>query len=242
MDCAADFAVGITDELISALGQIPGVQVAGRTSVFALRDPGLDSKAIGARLNAATLLEGSVQRAGSSLRVTAQIIDAATGRVLWSDIYRRDVKDMLDVEEEISRGIVAALRLQLNGGGRPLVRHGTENTDAHDLYLKGRYFWNQRTKVGLAKGIECFEQAIAVDPTSAVAHAGLVAAGLDGWTWLVDLPAAALTLWLAFRWGLVQSLRIELATGARTAQSRSRLRATSTAARAWSNCASASET
>ena len=173
------FAVGITDELISALGQIPGVQVAGRTSVFALRDPGLDSKAIGARLNAATLLEGSVQRAGSSLRVTAQIIDAATGRVLWSDIYRRDVKDMLDVEEEISRGIVAALRLQLNGGGRPLVRHGTENTDAHDLYLKGRYFVNQRGAGGLPalqRAIGFFQQALGLDSSYAQAWAGLAQA------------------------------------------------------------------
>ena len=172
------FAVGITDELISALGQIPGVQVAGRTSVFALRDPGLDSKAIGARLNAATLLEGSVQRAGSSLRVTAQIIDAATGRVLWSDIYRRDVKDILDVEEEISRGIVAALRLQLNGGGQPLVRRSTENPEAHDRYLKGRYFLNQRgaSVPALQKAIEYFKEALALDSSYAQAWAGLAQA------------------------------------------------------------------
>jgi len=173
------FAVGITDELISALGQIPGVQVAGRTSVFALRDPGLDSKAIGARLNAATLLEGSVQRAGSSLRVTAQIIDAATGRVLWSDIYRRDVKDILDVEDEISRAIVAALQLRLRGGDQPLVRHGTENTDAHDLYLKGRYFVNQRAAGGLPalqRAIGFFQQALALDSNYAQAWAGLAQA------------------------------------------------------------------
>ena len=173
------FAVGITDELISALGQIPGMQVAGRTSVFALRDPGLDSKAIGARLNAATLLEGSVQRAGSSLRVTAQIIDAATGRVVWSDIYRRDVKDILDVEDEISRAIVTALQLRLRREDQPLVRHGTENPEAHDLYLKGRYFVNQRAAGGLPallRAIGFFQQSLALDSNYAQAWAGLAQA------------------------------------------------------------------
>jgi serine/threonine-protein kinase len=173
------FAVGITDELISALGQIAGVQVAGRTSVFALRDSGLDSKTIGARLNATTLLEGSVQRAGATLRVTAQFIDAATGRILWSETYRREVKDILDVEDEISRAIVAALQLRLRGGDQPLVRHGTENTDAHDLYLKGRYFVNQRAAGGLPalqRAIGFFQQALALDSNYAQAWAGLAQA------------------------------------------------------------------
>ncbi|HEY6059028.1 MAG TPA: protein kinase [Gemmatimonadales bacterium] len=173
------FAVGITDELISALGQIVGVQVTSRTSAFALRAAGLDSKAIGARLNATTLLEGSVQRAGPALRVTAQFIDAATGRVLWSETYRRPVKDILDVEDEISRAIVTALQLRLRTGDQPLVRHGTENTDAHDLYLKGRYFVNQRGAGGvpaLQRAIGFFQQALALDSSYAQAWAGLAQA------------------------------------------------------------------
>ncbi len=172
------FAVGITDELISALGQIPGVQVAGRTSVFALQDSGLDSKAIGARVNATTLLEGSVQRAGASLRVTVQFINAATGRILWSETYRRPVRDILDVEDEISRAVVAALQLRLSAGNQPLLRHGTENTEAHDLYLKGRYFVNQRASglPALRRAIEFFKQALALDSNFAQAWAGLAQA------------------------------------------------------------------
>ncbi|HEY6110214.1 MAG TPA: protein kinase, partial [Gemmatimonadales bacterium] len=173
------FAVGITDELISALGQIAGVQVTSRTSAFALRASGLDSKAIGARLNATTLLEGSVQRAGPALRVSAQFIDAATGRVLWSETYRRPVKDILDVEDEISRAIVTALQLRLKTGDQPLVRHGTENTDAHDLYLKGRYFVNQRGAGGLPalqRAIGFFQQALTLDSSYAQAWAALAQA------------------------------------------------------------------
>jgi serine/threonine-protein kinase len=171
------FAVGITDELISGLGQIPGVQVAGRTSVFALRDSGLDSKGIGARLNATTLLEGSVQRAGDKLRVTATFIDAASGRVLWSATYPRPVKDILDVEAEISRAIVTALYPRLSGD-RPVLPHSTENPEAHDLYLKGRYFLNQRAagKPALPRAIEFFKQALALDSSYAQAWAGLAQA------------------------------------------------------------------
>jgi serine/threonine-protein kinase len=173
------FADGITDELINALGQVPGLRVPGRTSVFALRRSDLDSKTIGARLNAMMLLEGSVQRAGTTLRVTAQLIDAASGLVQWSHEYRREVKDVIDVEDEISHAIVAELRIHLSGDKQALVPRGTGNTEAHDLYLKGRYFVNQRGAGGMAalqRAIGFFRQALALDSNYAQAWAGLAQA------------------------------------------------------------------
>ena len=168
------FAFGITDELINALGQVPGLQVTARTSAFALRDSGLDARAIGARLNATMLLEGTVQRAGATMRVTAQFISAATGDVLWSDTYRRQGTDIIEVEDEISHAIVGALQLRLSRGDRPLVQHSTDNPQAYDLYLKGRYFWNQRASPpALRRAIGYFEQAIALDSSYARAWAGL---------------------------------------------------------------------
>ena len=169
------FADGITAELINALGRVPGLRVPGRTSAFALRRENLDSKTIGSRLNATMLLEGSAQRAGDKLRVTAELIDAVTGDVLWSDVYRRDVKDILDVEDEISRAIVAALQVHLAGGARRLVEHGTENSEAHDLYLKGLYFLNHRAggPAALQRSIAFLKQALALDSNYAQAWAGL---------------------------------------------------------------------
>jgi serine/threonine-protein kinase len=168
------FAYGITDELINALGQVPGVRVTARTSAFALRDSGLDVRTIGARLGATMLLEGTVQRAGGTIRVTAQFINAATGAVLWSDTYRRQGKDIIDVEDEISHAIVGALQLHLIGTDHPLVQRRTDNPEAYDLYLKGRYFWNQRmAPQALGRAIGYFEQAIALDSSYARAWAGL---------------------------------------------------------------------
>lgn len=171
------FADGITDELINGLGRIPGMRVPGRTSAFALQRSGLDARAIGGRLGASLLLEGSVQRADSSLRVSAQLIDASTGVVQWSESYRREVKDLIDVEDEISRAIVGALQLRLARPGDPLVVRGTENPAAHDLYLKGRYFVSLREDpAALQRGIDFLQHAIALDSGYAQAWAGLAQA------------------------------------------------------------------
>jgi serine/threonine-protein kinase len=172
------FADGITDELINALGRVPGLRVSGRTSVFALRQSHLDSRTIGSRLNATMLLDGSAQRAGNSLRVTAELVDAASGKVLWSESYRREVKDIIDVEDDISHAIAGALQVRLAGDPRPLVPRGTENPEAHDLYLKGRYFVNQRSSglPALQRAIGFFKQALALDSNYAQAWAGLAQA------------------------------------------------------------------
>lgn len=164
---------GISEEIINALARIPGLQVAARTSSFAFRGKALDLAAIGRALKVATVLEGSVRRAGMRLRVTVQLAKVADGYQLWSERYDRDVTDVFQIQEEIAHAVAG--RLQATFGGAPgglTFRRPTENLDAYHLYLKGRYYWEQRG-VGLKTALECFGQALALDPNYALAHAGL---------------------------------------------------------------------
>jgi len=168
-------ADGMTDALIDGLSRVTGLQVASRMSVFAYRDAQLDSRAIGARLHVATMLEGTYQRAGSTLQVSIRLVSAGDGYVLWSKTFRRDRKDVFALQDEISEAVVRALQVRLVGEARPLVRHPTENLEAYDLYLKGRWFWNQRGAgpAPLHRAVDYFNQAIALDSNYARAWAGL---------------------------------------------------------------------
>ncbi len=165
---------GITDELIDALAKVEGLRVASRTSVFALKGKPQDVRAIGALLGAAVLLEGTVRKIGDRLRITAQLSSTEDGRLLWSQRYDRRLDDVFAIQEEIGRTIVDTLRAtsfaDLNA---PTPRRATQNVKAYGLYLKGRYAWNKRTQEGVAEGIAFFEQAIAEDPTYALAYTGL---------------------------------------------------------------------
>jgi eukaryotic-like serine/threonine-protein kinase len=182
---------GMTESLIDALSRVPGLHVASRLSVFSYQNSGLDTRAIGARLHAAVMLEGSYQRAGSLLQVSVRLINADDGYVLWSDTFRRDPKDIFAVQDEISQSVVRALQVRLGGPARPLVSRPTGNLEAYDLYLKGRWFWNLRaTGPGpLHRAIGFFQQAIALDSNYAAAWAGLA----DGYSMLPafgDAPPA----------------------------------------------------
>src|SRR5581483_10718197 len=134
------FSEGITEELINALANIDGLRVTSRTAVFALRGTTESVQKIGADLGVETLLEGSVRRDGTALRVTAQLINVRDGYHLWSKTYDRELKSIFAVEDEIARSIADALQRKLVG-----VKPPTANVQAHDLYLRGRYFWNQRS-------------------------------------------------------------------------------------------------
>ncbi|MGZ6124165.1 MAG: tetratricopeptide repeat protein, partial [Myxococcales bacterium] len=136
--------------------------------VFALRGTNSTVQQIGAELRVDTLLEGSIRREGNALRVTAQLINVKDGYHLWSKTYDRELKSIFAVEDEIARSIADALRRKLVG-----LKPSTANAQAHDLYLRGRYFWNQRSSEGIAKAAGYFEQAIAEDPSYALAWAGL---------------------------------------------------------------------
>jgi serine/threonine-protein kinase len=165
---------GITDELIHALGNVEGLNVASRTSVFALKGLLEDVRNLGARLGVSAVLEGTVRRAGNRLRITAQLSGVAEGRTLWSERYDRELADVFEIQDEIARTIVTTLRTTLlrDLGDAPPVRY-TANLTAYHLYLKGRYWWNRRTQAAIAEGIKYFERAIEEDPGYALAYTGL---------------------------------------------------------------------
>ncbi|MDP9202433.1 MAG: tetratricopeptide repeat protein [Gemmatimonadota bacterium] len=165
---------GITDELINALAQVEGLRVASRTSVFALKGKAQDVRAIGALLEASEVLEGTLRRSGQNLRITAQLTSTDDGRLMWSERYDRRLDDVFAIQDEIARTIVTKLRSTSFADvvAPPSNRH-TENVEAYGLYLRGRYAWNKRTSEGVSEGIKYFEEAIAADPSYALAYTGL---------------------------------------------------------------------
>jgi len=164
---------GISEDLLNAFTRIEGLHVAARTSCFAFKGRNEDIRKIGEALGVETVLEGSVRRAGGKLRVTAQLVNAADGFRLWSDSFDRPMQDVFAIQDDITLAIMAALQLRLTGrDGQPLFKLATSNADAYELYLKGRFFWNQRG-VGLKKALHYFELALIEDPGYALALSGL---------------------------------------------------------------------
>jgi TolB-like protein/Tfp pilus assembly protein PilF len=174
------FSDGITEEIIDTLARLPGLRVAARTSSFAFRGRAVDVAEVGAKLKVAAVLEGSVRKSGSQLRITAQLIKVADGFHLWSERYDREMTDVFAIQEEIAKAIAERLQITFDGdGGGGLVTTPTKNLDAYHLYLRGRYAWARRG-LGLKQALDCFSQALALDPNYASAHAGLA----DSWTLL----------------------------------------------------------
>lgn len=171
------FCDGMTEELLNALVRLPELHVAARTSSFAYKNTHKDIRSIAQELSVETVLEGSVRRSGSRIRITAQLINAADGYHLWSDRYDREMSDLFAIQDEIAGAIVRTLELKLAGDAQTLVQRGTVDQDAYHAYLRGRHFWNQRA---LPKAIAQFEQAIAIDPDYALAYTGLA----DGYAFL----------------------------------------------------------
>ncbi len=165
---------GITEELINAVANISGLRVASRTSAFALKKSGLDLREIGRRLGVGTVLEGSVRREGRKLRVIARLSTVSDGLQVWHKDYNRDLADLFAVEQEIALAIAKALELRLaEFEEQRLARVPTREADAHDLYLRGRYLWNQRAPTSLREGLALFERATKIDPNYALAYAGI---------------------------------------------------------------------
>ena len=178
-NASADSAVnyvgeGVAEELIGALSKVPGIRVAPRSSSFGLRDEPGGGRAVGARLGVGRVLEGTVRKAGSRLRVTAQLTDVGAGYSIWTDSFDRQDGDALALEEELARAILAKLAPTLSAGGaRPAIRRGTTDPAAYDLYLQGRYYFGLRTGPTFVRAGELFEAALARDSTFARAWAGL---------------------------------------------------------------------
>jgi serine/threonine-protein kinase len=166
------FSDGLAEDIIDALTKLPGLRVIARTSAFAFRGKEVDISEIGAKLKVATILEGSVRKAGNRIRVTAQLIKAADQSHLWSERYDRDMTDVFAIQDDISQAIVEKLRVRL-AGDRPLVKRHTQNVEAYNLFLRGRHCVLRMTPEALAKGKEYLEQAIALDPDYALAYTGM---------------------------------------------------------------------
>ena len=167
------FSDGMSEEIINALHRVRGLRVASRTSSFSFKGRLVDIAEVGVKLNVDSVLEGSVRKAGSKLRITAQLIDVPGGGHLWSESYDREWGDIFAIQGEIANAIVDGLKVTLaDKPGDRLIKPTTENLDAYQLYLQGRFYWNRRE---LRQAIERLEQAIAIDPDYALAHAGLAA-------------------------------------------------------------------
>jgi adenylate cyclase len=162
---------GISEDLLNALWRIEGLHVAARTSCFAFKGRNEDVRKIGEALGVETVLEGSVRKVDNRLRVTAQLINVDDGFRLWSHSFDRQMQDVFAIQDDIASAIVAALRLRL-AGRRRLAKLRTNSTEAYELCLKGRFFWNSRG-VGLSKALHYFELALLEDPDYALALAGL---------------------------------------------------------------------
>jgi TolB-like protein/Tfp pilus assembly protein PilF len=168
------FCDGMAEEIINALSQVEDLRVVARTSAFSFRGKEIDIREIGKKLNVRTLLEGSVRKAGNRVRITAQLINVSDGYHLWSERFDRDLADVFAIQDEISLTIVDKLKVKLLGDEKEkLLRRYTQNLEAYDLYLKGRYHWNRRTPEALRKAMVHFEQVIQKDPNYALAYAGL---------------------------------------------------------------------
>jgi TolB-like protein/tetratricopeptide (TPR) repeat protein len=168
------FSDGITEELIHRISIVDGLRVAARTSSFLFKGKSAETGEIARRLNVAHVLEGSVRKAGNRLRITAQLIDLDDGYHAWSEIYDRQLDDVFALQTEIAQAIAIAMKVQLSDRERGQVtRVGTHDPQAYQFYLKGRYFWNQRTEPALHRAIACFQDAIARDPAYARAHTGV---------------------------------------------------------------------
>jgi serine/threonine-protein kinase len=195
----------MADELTTALASVDGLSVAATSSAFTYRGKTVDPREAGRALNVSAVLQGRARRAGSVLRVSAQLTNAADGLVIWSRSYDREAKDVFSVQDELVREIVGALRITLAGGAATTAMRGTRDVEAYDLYLRGLYFLNQRGP-GVARSIPYFRQAIARDSTFARAWAQLGTA--YGFLFVFDLVAPDTTLHQA-RTAIARSLQLD---------------------------------
>ncbi len=168
------FAEGMTDALIADLGNISALRVISRTSVMQYKNARRSLPEIARALNVDGLIEGSVTRQGDRVRITAQLFQTKPERRVWGETYERDLKDLLSLQREVARVIASEIRVNLTTQEQAhLATAVSINLEAHEAYLKGRYFWNKRTAEGLKKGLEYFNRATDKDPTYAAAYSGL---------------------------------------------------------------------
>jgi TolB-like protein/DNA-binding SARP family transcriptional activator len=165
---------GIAESLINSLSQLPRLKVMSRDSAFRYKGKETDAETVGRQLRVRTVFKGRITQRDSSVAIGVELIDARDNSQIWGQRYDRKLADILVLQDEIAKEITTALRLRLTGAEeKRLAKRYTENAEAYQLYLKGRYYWNKRTKDAARKGVSHFQQAIDQDPNYARAYAGL---------------------------------------------------------------------
>jgi serine/threonine-protein kinase len=180
------FSDGLSEELIAALAQVQGLKVIGRSSSFRFKGQKEDSKSIGEKLGVSTLLEGTVRKSGSRVRIVAELVNAADGSELWSQTFDRQLKDIFAVQAEIAKAVATSLELTLLGTeADPAKNVATKSVEAHNAYLQGHFYFQRRNLEGYLEAVSFFDQAIHLDPGYALAYAERSQA----WTWIGDLSS-----------------------------------------------------
>ena len=168
---------GMTETLISSLSQLPRLSVKARSSVFRYKGKDINPQTVGNELSVQAVLLGRVIQRGDQLTLRLELVDARNENVIWSEQYTRKQADLVSLQTEIARDVSNKLKIKLSGADEQrLAKNFTENTEAYQLYLKGRYHWNKRTATDIRKSVEYFQQAIDKDPTYALAYAALAEA------------------------------------------------------------------
>ena len=184
------FCDGMTDEIITKLSRLQGWKVMNKTSVMQYKDTDKNIKDIGRELGVTSILEGSIRKEEDDIRLTAQLINVEDGFHLWSEIYDRKLDRIFAIQNDIAENIVNALKQKLTPEEKQrLQKKTTENLEAYNLYLQGRYFWGQRTKDAMQKSVELFHQAIEIDQNYALAYSGLADCYIAGGGRHLDLSA-----------------------------------------------------
>ena len=175
------FSDGMTEEIINALAKVPGLQVASRSSCFVFKGKQVDIREAGERLGVGSVLEGSVRKIGNKIRITAQLVNVDSGYHLWSETYNRQLEDVFEIQDELSRAIVDALKLRLSSETNQLVVPA-KNLEAYNLYLKARFFYHRFSEVSLRKSLDFYQRVLLLEPGYARAYAGMA----DCWCRLAD--------------------------------------------------------
>jgi len=171
------FSDGITDDIIAAIAHVRGLRVMSRTSVWRYKGTDRAMAEIAAALGTATIVTGSVRRSGSRVRIFAEVVDARSEDMLWSDTYERELEDIFEIQSEVAAQVARAVQQELTvSDAARIASRGTTNPEAYDIYLKARFLWNQRTGPAIAESLGYFERALELDPDFALAYSGLAEA------------------------------------------------------------------
>ncbi len=186
------FSDGISEEILNLLAKLPQLKVASRTSSSCFKGKEIDIPTVARRLDVAAVLEGSVRRAGNRVRITAQLIDAASDSHLWSETYDRELEDVFAIQDDIASSIVDTLKVKLSQQQRHALQYlATSNAQAYDFYLRGHKYFYEMTRRGFQHAIAMYQQAIELDPGYAAAWAGMADAYSELYRYAVDTPENA---------------------------------------------------